>query len=145
MKHALGPFLGKGEYSGRPRCAGRGDRHGERRGQSLCPATHPGRSRFPPFRRLLSEPADAVDSAAERKEYEAPIRLLPWKVVNDLTVNGRRHRIIRAQPFIRMGPDGPEPPRPTDPDPTERARNTDGPARNARRPIRGFRGFSLRS
>ncbi|MFK3983105.1 DUF5954 family protein [Micromonospora sp. NPDC050397] len=69
------------------------------------------------FRRLLSETPDTAENAAERKEYEAAIRLLDWEVVNDLTVNGRRYRIIRAQPFIRMGPDGPEPPRPTDPDP----------------------------
>ncbi|WP_326557465.1 DUF5954 family protein [Micromonospora sp. NBC_01796] len=69
------------------------------------------------FRRLLSETPDTAENAAERKEYEAAIRLLDWEVVNDLTVNGRRYRIIRAQPFLRMGPDGPEPPRPSDPDP----------------------------
>ncbi|MEQ4299971.1 DUF5954 family protein [Plantactinospora sp. B6F1] len=69
------------------------------------------------FRRLLGAAPDTAAHAAERREYRAAIRLLDWEVVDDLTVHGRRYRIIRAQPFIRMGPDGPEPPRPTDPDP----------------------------
>ncbi|MDW5324811.1 DUF5954 family protein [Plantactinospora sp. KLBMP9567] len=69
------------------------------------------------FRRLLSETPETSGHAAERREYQEAIRLLDWEVVDDLTVYGRRYRIIRAQPFIRMGPDGPEPPRPTDPDP----------------------------
>jgi hypothetical protein len=69
------------------------------------------------FRRLLSETPDSAENEAGRKEYRAAIRLLDWEVVNDLTVHGRRYRIVRAQPIIRMGPDGPEPPRPSDPDP----------------------------
>ena len=68
------------------------------------------------FRRLRSETPDSPENAAERKGYAAAFQLLDWEVVNDLTVNDRRYRIIRAQPLIRMGADGPEPPRPTDPD-----------------------------
>ncbi|GAA3774329.1 hypothetical protein GCM10022225_72550 [Plantactinospora mayteni] len=69
------------------------------------------------FRRLFSETPETAEHAAERAEYETTYELLDWEPVDERTVNGRRYRIIRAQPFIRMGPDGPEPPRPTDPDP----------------------------
>jgi len=69
------------------------------------------------FRRLHSETPQTPEHAAERAEYEAVYELLDWEAVDELTVNGSRYRIIRAQPFIRMGADGPEPPRPTDPDP----------------------------
>ncbi|MFC6018906.1 DUF5954 family protein [Plantactinospora solaniradicis] len=69
------------------------------------------------FRRLFSETPQTAEHTAERAECEAAYELLDWEAVDELTVNGRRYRIIRAQPFIRMGPDGPEPPRPTDPDP----------------------------
>ncbi|MBF9133243.1 hypothetical protein I0C86_30405 [Plantactinospora sp. S1510] len=69
------------------------------------------------FRRLFSETPQTVEHAAERAEYEAVYELLDWEAVDELTANDRRYRIIRAQPFIRMGADGPEPPRPTDPDP----------------------------
>ncbi|MGI5215104.1 DUF5954 family protein [Plantactinospora sp. CA-290183] len=69
------------------------------------------------FRKVFSETPRTAGHAAERAECEAAYELLDWEPVDQLTVNGRRYRIIRAQPFIRMGPDGPEPPRPTDPDP----------------------------
>ncbi|MDG4829672.1 DUF5954 family protein [Solwaraspora sp. WMMD1047] len=69
------------------------------------------------FRMRLSETPDVPGNAAERAEYRAAFRTLDWEVVNELTVHGHRYRIIRGQPFIRMGTDGPEPPRPTDPDP----------------------------
>ncbi|GIG88614.1 hypothetical protein Pen02_35500 [Plantactinospora endophytica] len=85
------------------------------------------------FRRLLGETPETAGHAAVRREYQAAIRLLDWEVVDDLTVDGRRYRIIRAQPFVRMGPDGPEPPRPTDPDPYPPGRT-----RSARSPEEGF-------
>ncbi|MFY1670403.1 DUF5954 family protein [Plantactinospora sp. WMMB334] len=69
------------------------------------------------FRKLFSDTPDTAEHTAERTEYETVYELLDWEPVDELTVYGRRYRIIRAQPFIRMGPDGPEPPRPTDPDP----------------------------
>jgi hypothetical protein len=69
------------------------------------------------FRKWFSETPETAEHAAERAECEAAYELLDWEAVDELTANGRRYRIIRAQPFIRMGPDGPEPPRPTDPDP----------------------------
>ncbi|WP_329101040.1 DUF5954 family protein [Micromonospora sp. NBC_01699] len=69
------------------------------------------------FRKLFSETPQTPEHAAERAECEVAYELLDWEVVDELTANGRRYRIIRAQPFIRMGPNGPEPPRPTDPDP----------------------------
>ncbi|MFK3978819.1 DUF5954 family protein [Micromonospora sp. NPDC050397] len=69
------------------------------------------------FRRLHSETPQTAKHTAERAEYETVYEQLDWEAIDEATVNGRRYRIIRAQPFIRMGPDGPEPPRPTDPDP----------------------------
>jgi hypothetical protein len=69
------------------------------------------------FRKLFSDAPETAEHEAERAEWEAAYELLDWEPVDELTVNRRRYRIIRAQPFIRMGPDGPEPPRPTDPDP----------------------------
>lgn len=64
-----------------------------------------------------SEMPDTAENATARAECEAAYELLDWEPVNELTVAGRRYRIIRAQPFIRRGPKGLEPPRPTDPDP----------------------------
>ncbi|MFF5257424.1 DUF5954 family protein [Actinomadura viridis] len=40
--------------------------------------------------------------------------------VDDLTVAGRRFRVVRIEQLVRTGPDGPEPPRPTDFDPHPR-------------------------
>ncbi|MDG4798856.1 DUF5954 family protein [Micromonospora sp. WMMD1082] len=69
------------------------------------------------FRKLFSETPQTAEHTVERAAYEEAYELLDWEPVDELAANGRRYRIIRAQPFIRMGPDGPEPPRPTDPDP----------------------------
>ncbi|MEV4756454.1 DUF5954 family protein [Micromonospora sp. NPDC049559] len=85
------------------------------------------------FRRLFSEAPDTPENETARNEYQAAFELLDWEVVNDLTVHGRRYRIIRAQPFIRSGPDGPEPPRPSDPDPYPPGRT-----RDVRSPVEGF-------
>lgn len=69
------------------------------------------------FRKLAGQLPETEEYAAARAEYETAYELLDWEPADDLSVNGRRYRIIRAQPFIRMGTDGPEPPRPTDLDP----------------------------
>lgn len=47
------------------------------------------------------------DAAADRLERED---------VDEVSVRGGRYRVVRAERFIRMGPDGPEPPRTTDAD-----------------------------
>ncbi|GAA3985759.1 hypothetical protein GCM10023085_79910 [Actinomadura viridis] len=47
-------------------------------------------------------------------------RELRTRPVDDLTVAGRRFRIVRIEQLVRTGPDGPEPPRPTDLDPHPR-------------------------
>lgn len=66
------------------------------------------------FRRVAEEAGDTRREA----EYRAAGELLDWEALNDLTVCGCRYRVVRAERFIRMGPDGPEPPRVTDPDPS---------------------------
>ncbi|MEU7756135.1 DUF5954 family protein [Micromonospora sp. NPDC049171] len=85
------------------------------------------------FRKLHSALPETAEHATERAAYEAVYELLDWEPLDELTVNGRRYRIIRAQPFIRMGPDGPEPPRPTDPDPYP-----PGQAERGNSPMEGF-------
>ena len=67
------------------------------------------------FRRLSQEAARAGDADAEA-EYLAAGERLDWETLDEMTVRGRRYRVVRAERFIRMGPDGPEPPRDTDPD-----------------------------
>jgi hypothetical protein len=68
------------------------------------------------FRALAKEAEEAGDVTGQREFMAAAVRM-DWEVVDELTVHGRDFRIIRAEQFIRTGPDGPEPPRPTDPDP----------------------------
>ena len=76
------------------------------------------------LRRRHSRTPPTEEHAAARAALKAAYDLLDEQVVDELTVAGHRYRIVRAQTFIRMGPDGPEPPRPTDPDP-RRADPTD--------------------
>ncbi|MFJ4920773.1 DUF5954 family protein [Streptomyces sp. NPDC088725] len=70
------------------------------------------------FRQRASE-AEKDGNADARAELMEAAERLDWEVLDDLTVCGIRYRIVRAEPFIRMGPTGPEPPRPSDPDPAE--------------------------
>lgn len=58
---------------------------------------------------VSAEDADAYQRAAE--EFRAGPRR------DEVTVLGRRFRIIRVERLVRFGPDGPEPPRPSDLDP----------------------------
>jgi hypothetical protein len=66
----------------------------------------------------------AALTAARAAEYTAAVERLDWEALDELTVAGERYRVVRAERFIRMGPDGPEPPRATDPERTDPA---DGP------------------
>jgi hypothetical protein len=70
------------------------------------------------FRRLAQEAERSGDQAAHEECMRAAERM-DWEAVDEVTVRGDRYRVVRAEPFIRMGPAGPEPPRPTDPDPGE--------------------------
>jgi hypothetical protein len=77
------------------------------------------------FRRVAVETGDRGDRRLAA-EYRAAGELLDWEPLNDLTVCGFRYRVVRAERFVRMGPDGPEPPRVTDPDPSEPGRSHEG-------------------
>lgn len=68
------------------------------------------------FRRLASEAERGGDRATHDECLRAAERL-DWEAIDEATVLGIRYRVVRADRFIRTGPDGPEPPRPTDPDP----------------------------
>jgi hypothetical protein len=54
---------------------------------------------------------------AERAVYAEGADRLDDERADELTVAGRRFRIVRVERLIRIGPDGPEGPRPSDPDP----------------------------
>ncbi|MET9223280.1 MULTISPECIES: DUF5954 family protein [unclassified Streptomyces] len=69
------------------------------------------------FRRL-AHAADEAGDAEARAELLAAGERMDWEALDEVTVRGSRYRVVRAERFIRMGPDGPEPPRDTDPDPS---------------------------
>jgi hypothetical protein len=62
-------------------------------------------------------PAIEDPGEAEGTEYAAAAQRLERERVDDLTVAGRRFRIVRIEKIARLGPDGPEPPRRSDFDP----------------------------
>ncbi|GIJ81451.1 hypothetical protein SAMN05443287_1159 [Micromonospora phaseoli] len=68
--------------------------------------------------RLRERLLDTTDPALAAEVTTAG-QILDRNKVNEVTVAGQAHRIIRADTFARFGPDGPEPPRPTDPDPRQ--------------------------
>ena len=68
------------------------------------------------FRRRAHAAEQAGDQAAV-EECLAAAERLDWETIDEMTVLGERYRVVRAESFIRSGPEGPEPPRPSDPDP----------------------------
>jgi hypothetical protein len=84
------------------------------------------------FRQQATRAGAAGDAEAGAEFLRAAERL-DREVVDELTVAGARHRVVRAEPFIRMGPTGPEPPRPSDPDPAKPGRAYELPS-----PTKGF-------
>ncbi|MFT2014312.1 DUF5954 family protein [Streptomyces sp. 796.1] len=84
------------------------------------------------FRRLAKQRAAEGETEAQVECLRMAERL-EWEALDELTVLGARYRVVRAERFIRSGPDGPEPPRPSDPDPAE-----PGEAHRITRPVEGF-------
>jgi Family of unknown function (DUF5954) len=75
------------------------------------------------------EGSDRAGHTAERSaDYTAAAERLDWEALDEMTVAGERYRVVRAERFIRMGPDGPEPPRATDPERTDPAEGPLDPA-----------------
>ncbi|WP_267243002.1 DUF5954 family protein [Streptomyces sp. PR69] len=72
-------------------------------------------------------------TSLQRKKLTAAAEKLDWVRLDEMKVLGRRYRVVRAEPFVRMGPDGPEPPRPSDPDPAD-----PGDADRLPDPVTGF-------
>ncbi|MGF1432002.1 DUF5954 family protein [Kitasatospora sp. LaBMicrA B282] len=68
------------------------------------------------FRSEAHEAEQAGDDTRKAALLAAAERL-DWEPIDEVTVLGTRHRVVRCERFIRTGPDGPEPPRPSDPDP----------------------------
>jgi Family of unknown function (DUF5954) len=68
------------------------------------------------FRELAQQQAGG---GAEHAECMRAAEQLGREALDELTVLGTRYRVIRAEQFIRSGPQGPEPPRSSDPDPGE--------------------------
>jgi hypothetical protein len=80
--------------------------------------------------RRLRESASAATEETAQEEFLAVAGLLDRERHDDLTVAGRRFRIVRVEQVVRMSADAPEPPRPTDPDPRPGGR--DGAAGRSR-------------
>ncbi|MEU6313617.1 DUF5954 family protein [Streptomyces sp. NPDC047014] len=62
---------------------------------------------------------DEARDRAERRSLLAAVARLESERVDELTANGTRYRVVRAEEYAGTGPDGIEQPRPTDPDPAE--------------------------
>ncbi|POM25551.1 hypothetical protein BTM25_41990 [Actinomadura rubteroloni] len=73
--------------------------------------------------------------AAAREEYWETSALLERERPNELTVAGRRFRVVRVDRFSRVGPLGPESPRATDPDDVPDERPADMHAHFCRHPL----------
>ncbi|MFE7567595.1 DUF5954 family protein [Streptomyces sp. NPDC057539] len=80
--------------------------------------------------------AEECEKDGDRAGYEECMRAaerMEWETLDELTVLGVRHRVARAECYVRSGPDGPEPPRPGDPDPM-----ASGESHKAPDPTAGF-------
>ncbi|WP_055552127.1 DUF5954 family protein [Streptomyces sp. NBRC 110028] len=84
------------------------------------------------FRKMAQE-AEAAGDRAAREECLAAAERMDWEVIDEMTVLGSRFRVVRAERFLRSGPQGPEPPRITDLDPAP-----PGEAHKAPDPTSGF-------
>ncbi|MFE0173261.1 DUF5954 family protein [Streptomyces sp. NPDC059002] len=60
---------------------------------------------------------DDAEDRAERRALLTAVTRLENERVDELTVLGTRYRVVRADEYTGMGPDGIEQPRPTDPEP----------------------------
>ncbi|MCX5195521.1 DUF5954 family protein [Streptomyces sp. NBC_00249] len=60
---------------------------------------------------------DHARDRAERRALLAAVARLETERVDELSVDGTRYRIVRAEEYAAAGPDGMEQPRPTDPEP----------------------------
>jgi hypothetical protein len=78
--------------------------------------------------RVLAGQSAADGDEFTRAQYTAAAERLDWERLDEMTVAGERYRVVRAERFIRMGPDGPEPPRPTDAERTDPAQPPLDPA-----------------
>ncbi|WP_238161441.1 DUF5954 family protein [Micromonospora endolithica] len=67
----------------------------------------------------LRELLDETEDVGLATELTAVVDVLDREKLDEITVTGRAHRIVRVDTFARFGPDGPEPPRPTDRDPRD--------------------------
>ncbi|MEE4542797.1 DUF5954 family protein [Streptomyces sp. V4-01] len=66
--------------------------------------------------RLLARSATDRGDDGAAAEYLAAAGRLDREPLDAIRVGAERFRVVRAERFIRMGPDGPEPPRRSDPD-----------------------------
>ncbi|WP_030620671.1 DUF5954 family protein [Streptomyces sclerotialus] len=83
--------------------------------------------------RMLAREAERAGDGVAREAAAWAVERMDREPLDELTVRGDRYRVVRAERFIRTGPDGPEPPRPTDLDPGEVGR-----AREVPDPTAGF-------
>jgi hypothetical protein len=97
------------------------------------PAPQDARDHMGAHFRGMAQRAERTGDATARSECERAAERLDWEALDELTVQGSRYRVVRAERFIRTGPVGPEPPRPTDADPAKPGRSHEVPD-----PVEGF-------
>jgi hypothetical protein len=73
--------------------------------------------------------AEEAGDTETQQRYLAIAERLEWEKIDEVELDGR-YRVVRAERFIRSGPEGPEPPRSSDLDP----RDASGPRRRTREP-----------
>ncbi|NJQ04794.1 DUF5954 family protein [Streptomyces lonarensis] len=66
---------------------------------------------------LFFRAKDDIDDPAQRRRLVAGVAVLEKEPVDELVVDGRRYRVVRADEFLYLDDDGPETARPTDPQP----------------------------
>lgn len=80
------------------------------------PSPHEARSALATYLRDIV-PVTLEPTKEELAAYRQAALRVERDRVHQVTVAGRRFRIIRVETAVRVGPDGPEPPRPSDHDP----------------------------
>ncbi|NJQ15065.1 DUF5954 family protein [Streptomyces bohaiensis] len=75
---------------------------------------------------LFFRAKDDIDDPEQRRRLIAGVAVLEKEAVDELVVDGRRYRVVRADEFLYLDDDGPETARPTDPQPARPVWDTRG-------------------
>ncbi|MEV7025416.1 DUF5954 family protein [Kitasatospora sp. NPDC093558] len=82
-----------------------------------CETPQAARDTLAAYLREFAPMTDPGLGEEELAAYAAAADRLDAQRANTVEAAGRRFQLVRVEPVVRLGPDGPEPPRPSDPDP----------------------------